>query len=397
MRIKDKLPDNLVVVIDALDECSDPHVVESFLRFLFRSIADLPIKFYVTSRPEPAIRNWMMSESERSRTILYLHEIEKSLVQADIELYLKEELGVMSPAVSDIRKLAGRAGNLFIYAATAIRYIRPIGKAVDSRTRLSTILIVNSGPQQKLSGIDALYSTILTTAISDGELESEEREHIRLVLWTATCACEPIRISTLSALCGINNPDSTATALQPLQSVLHVSDHSELVTTLHASFPEYMLAKERSGVFFCDKAAHNQLLAERCFQIMQVQLRFNICSIKSSFTPDDEIPELEERITTNISEELFYSCRFWIDHSMRTDPGNTLLPLVHGFLSQQLLFWMEVLNLKKCITTGTTVLSKLNTWLAQPSPLERPALVLFALVQGDSQSIRHTSGKAGGI
>ncbi|KAG8688348.1 hypothetical protein FRC11_005588, partial [Ceratobasidium sp. 423] len=364
MKVKDKLPDNLVVVIDALDECSDPHVVESFLGLLFRSIADLPIKFYVTSRPEPAIRNRMMSESERSRSILYLHEIEKSLVQADIELYLKEELEFMSPAVPDIRRLAEHAGNLFIYAATAVRYIRPIGKAVDSRTRLSTILAVDTGSQPRLSRIDALYSAILTTAIGDDELEPEEQDRMRLVLWTTICACEPIRISTLSSLCGLNNYYTT-TALQPLQSVLHVSDHSELVTTLHASFPDYMLAKERSGVFFCDKTAHNQLLAERCFQIMQAQLRFNICSIKPSFTPDDEIPELEERITTNISEELFYSCRFWIDHSMRTDPVNTLLSLVHGFLSQQLLFWMEVLNLKKCITTGTTVLSKLNTWLAQ--------------------------------
>ncbi|KAG8744321.1 hypothetical protein FRC11_013507, partial [Ceratobasidium sp. 423] len=122
---------------------------------------------------------------------------------------------------------------------------------------------------------------------------------------------------------------------------------------------------ERSGVFFCDKAAHNHFLAQRCFQIMQAQLRFNICSIKSPFIPDDKVPGLKERITTNISEELFYSCRFWIDHSMRTDPVNTLLPLVHGFLSQQLLFWMEVLNLKKCITTGTTALLKLNTWLSQ--------------------------------
>ncbi|KAG8730009.1 POC1 centriolar protein A, partial [Ceratobasidium sp. 423] len=134
----------------------------------------------------------------------------------------------------------------------------------------------------------------------------------------------------------------------------------------------------RSGVFFYDKAAHNQLLAERCFQIMQAQLRFNICSIKPSFTPDDEILELEERITTNISEELFYSCRFWIDHSMRTDPVNTLLPLVHGFLSQQLLFWMEVMNLKKCITTGTTVLSKLNTWLSQPQLNSSPDITELA-------------------
>ncbi|KDN38651.1 hypothetical protein RSAG8_09326, partial [Rhizoctonia solani AG-8 WAC10335] len=59
---KDKLSNNLVIVVDALDECSDPHIVELFLDLLFRSVMELPIKFFVTSRPEPAIRNKMMPE-----------------------------------------------------------------------------------------------------------------------------------------------------------------------------------------------------------------------------------------------------------------------------------------------------------------------------------------------
>ncbi|CUA75222.1 hypothetical protein RSOLAG22IIIB_11574 [Rhizoctonia solani] len=182
MAVNDKLPDNLVMVIDALDECTDPHIVELFLNLVFRSLANLPIKLYLTSRPEPAIRNKMLSESERARSILYLHEIEKSLVQADIELFLKEELEFMSPADFDIRKLAEHAGNLFIYAATAVRYIRPMGKAVNSQARLLSILATNTESKQKLSRLDELYATILATAIDDQDLEPEEQTSIRLVL-----------------------------------------------------------------------------------------------------------------------------------------------------------------------------------------------------------------------
>ncbi|EUC60810.1 vegetative incompatibility protein HET-E-1 [Rhizoctonia solani AG-3 Rhs1AP] len=363
MKVQDKLPDNLVVVVDALDECSDPHIVEMFLGLLFRSIADLPIKFYVTSRPEPAIRNKMMSESEHARSILYLHEIEKSLVQADIELYLTEELQFMTPAEFDIKKLAEHADNLFIYAATAMRYIHPTGKTVDSQARLSTILAVNPESKKKLSGLDALYSAILVAAINDQELEPEERESIRLVLWTAICACEPILVGTLSVLCGLDNQISTTNALQPLRSVLHVSEYNEVVTTLHASFPDYMLTQERSGVFFCDKDAHNQFLAQRCFEIMEAQLRFNIGSIKSSFIPDSEIPGLEEQTAANISQELLYACRFWADHSSQTNGVGILVHLTHVFLSKQLLFWMEVLNLKQCMAAGTISITKLNKWL----------------------------------
>ncbi|CAE7229674.1 unnamed protein product [Rhizoctonia solani] len=362
MKVKEKLPDNLVVVVDALDECDDTHIVEQFLNFLIGLIMDLPIKFFLTSRPEPAIRNRMISGGERTRSILYLHEIEKSLVQADIELFLMEELGFMTPSESGVKKLAEHAANLFIYAATAVRYIRPTGKAVNSQARLSAILAVNTESQKKLSGLDALYTAILEAAINDPDLEVEEQDSIRVVLRTAICTCEPILTGTLSALCGLDT-NATMNALEPLRSVLHVSDHSGLVTTLHASFPDYMLTQERSGVFFCDKGVHSRRLTQRCFEIMQGQLRFNIGSINSSFIPDKEIAGLNTQITANISEELFYTCRFWADHLSQTNSLDSLACIAYGFLSKQLLFWLEVLNLKQCITAGVGCMTKLTKWL----------------------------------
>ncbi|CUA77850.1 hypothetical protein RSOLAG22IIIB_12873 [Rhizoctonia solani] len=311
---KDKLSNNLVIVVDALDECTDPHIVELFLDLLFRSVTELPIKFFVTSRPEPAIRNRMMPESARSRSIMYLHEIELSLVQADIELYLRDEFASIAPADEDIVELAEHAGNLFIYAATVVRYIRPVGKVVNSKARLKAILAISAESTKKLSAIDALYTAILVAAINDQELEVEEQDQVRVVLWTAICACEPILIHTLSILSGIGDKEATIVALESLRSVLHVSEHSELVTTLHASFPDYMLTRERSGDFYCDKAVHSQVLAEQCFTVMRTQLRFNICCIQSSFVPNDQIPGLGEQIRTKISKELFYACRFWVDH-----------------------------------------------------------------------------------
>ncbi|CAE6459629.1 unnamed protein product [Rhizoctonia solani] len=307
----------------------------------------------------------MMPESERSRSILYLHEIERSLVQADIELYLRDELESIALTDDDITELAEHAGNLFIYAATAVRYIRPVGIAVNSKARLKAILAISAESQKKLSAIDTLYTAILTAAIDHLELEPEERSQRRLVIWTAVCACEPIPIETLSVLSGLDNKDDAMAALQPLRSVLHVSDRSELVTTLHASFPDYMFSQDRSGVFHCDKSAHSQLLAEQCFKIMKSQLRFNICSIQSSFIPNEQIPELEERIIAGISEELLYSCRFWVDHLSETNSSDTPLLWVHDFLCHRLLFWMEVMSLKNCMATGTMTMIKLNTWLSQ--------------------------------
>ncbi|CAE6431954.1 unnamed protein product [Rhizoctonia solani] len=376
MEAQSTMSNNLVVVVDALDECSDPYIVELFLGVLFRSVAGFPIKFFVTSRPEPIIRHRMMSESERSRSILYLHEIEESLVQADIELYLKEELSSILPADNDIKQLAKYAGKLFIYAATAVRYIRPPGKARNSRERLETVLAANTGSNRSLIPIDTLYSVILTTAIDENqELEPQEQEQERMliVLWTAVCACEPVLISTIAAISGIGSKDKVVAALEPLGSVLHISDHNELVTTLHASFPDYILSRERSGRFACDIPKHNHLLSKHCFELMEAQLRFNICNITSSFIPDSNISNLQDQIDANISEDLFYACRFWMDHLGLTEVFNApalpttdpLLRLLSDFLLQRLLFWMEVLNLKGSMHIGVTSTSKLNALLNQ--------------------------------
>ncbi|CAE6488767.1 unnamed protein product [Rhizoctonia solani] len=385
---KDQLSNNLVIVVDALDECSDPHIVELFLDLLFRSVLELPIKFFVTSRPEPAIRNRMMSGSERLRSILYLHEIEPSLVQADIELYLRDELASIAPADEDIVELAKHAGNLFIYAATAMRYIRPVWTVVDSKARLKSVLAANAKSNTALSAIDVLYMAILTAAIHNEELEPEEQSHIRMVLWTAICACEPIPIRTLALLSGLDDQGNTMAALQPLRSVLHVSDHSGLVTTLHESFRSCMFDQARSRALHCDKVSHSQLLAERCFRIMEDQLRFNICSIRSSFIANDKISELEGQIKNNISDELSYACRFWVDHLSETHHTDYLLLLAYEFLSQRLLFWMEVLSLKNYMVVGVTMLTKLNSWLSQPN-LNTPVKLLE--LASDAQGVASQS------
>ncbi|CAE6488379.1 unnamed protein product [Rhizoctonia solani] len=357
---------NLVIVIDALDECSDPYAVKVMLDMLLPFATDSPIKFFVTSRPEPAIRESMMvgiDQCNHPRSILYLHEIEKSLVRADIELYLKDELKHMLPAhQSGIVALAEKAGNLFIYAATAVRYIQAAGKAFNSK-RLKSILGVNSKSKNGLSAIDALYQAILIAAIHDNPLEPDERDIILTVLWTAVCACEPVLIDTLAALCNLDETDLVMSALQPLRSVLHVSEHDRLVTTLHASFPDFMFSRERSQDFFCDRLSHDRLLAEHCLGIMKAQLRFNICKIESSQYCDPKGFSRKRKVEKNISRELLYACRFWVDHLVRATPSQSLITVVHDFLLHRLLFWMEVMNVTLHMQNGAIALVSVPTWL----------------------------------
>ncbi|GAB1523593.1 hypothetical protein RhiTH_006743 [Rhizoctonia solani] len=302
LAVKSAMPEGVVVVVDALDECTNPKGVGMILDILFQVAADLPLKFFVTSRPEPDIRQRMQRQSDHMRSVCVLHEIEASLVRADIRLYLREELNEGGVSESDLNRLAELSGTLFIYAATAIRYIREAGMMVD-QDRLDAILSSSSDSVYQHAEVDSLYTTILEAAVYKPGREPHEQTKMLSILWTAVCTREPVNVDTLAALSGINSSKANI-LLQSLYSVLHVSEATHTVSTLHASFPDFMFDKTRSAQFYCDEAQHSQLLAKQCFDIMEGQLRFNICSLQTSFVPDSEVQELQSRIDKAISPTL---------------------------------------------------------------------------------------------
>ncbi|KAB5589390.1 vegetative incompatibility protein HET-E-1 [Ceratobasidium theobromae] len=363
LEVRDAIPENLIVVIDGLDECTDSNGVESILDILLRLSTDLPLKFFVTTRSELAIQQMMESKSFEARSVFVLHEIERSLVQADIELYLAEELEFMSPSEAQVQKLAELSGNLFIYAATAVRYIRAGGGFATASGRSSPILEASSQSSQKHADIDELYTIILAAALEDEKLDDEEKDLIRLVLWTTICVREPVSVKTLAALGGVGDPSLALSALRPLQSVLYVSRSGSTVTTFHASFPGFMFDQFRSSRFFCDEVKHNQFLARRCFELMKEQLRFNICNLESSFVRDKDVKDLDDRIEKYISPVLSYACRYWSDHLQQAAVSEELFSHIGEFLSEQLLFWMEVMNLKHWMKVGMKMLRMSKLWL----------------------------------
>lgn len=364
---KKAMPETMVVVIDALDECKETYGVRLVLEVLSRLGRDLPLKFFLTSRPDPVIRRQLLSQGHYSPSVLHLHDIEESIVEGDITKYLKEALGSMSPPPSNdqIQQLAKRSGKLFIYAATAVRYILPNSGRADPGERLKEMLAasaVGTGSRLKHKELDVLYSAILTSAFDHESLEDHEVKTIRLALWTVICAREPMTIQALAPLLGLTT-SQVLWALSSLLSVLHVSE-SGLVSTLHASFPDFMLDERRSGHFHCNKTQHNEFLAGHCLDVMKQQLRFNICDLESSFVFDRDVCDLEERIKQNISPTLSYACRYWGEHLRETRSSNILLKKLSSFLDNRLLFWIEVLNLTQCMGAGVLMLSHIHKWLS---------------------------------
>ncbi|KAG8787096.1 hypothetical protein FRC12_015921 [Ceratobasidium sp. 428] len=353
-----------VIVIDALDECSGHDDARLFLRSLLRFASDLPIKFFVTCRPDSTLLSQLSSAGSVSHSLLHLHDIERSLVQADIETYLTSQLEPIHPLVTQIQQLVEQSGTLFIFAATVVRYIGLDDPYLNHRRRFDAMLgLLPNTSSKAYTPLDTLYSAILSTSLGTDRLEDWEKADIELVLHTVVCAKEPLSVETLTLLLQLASLDHTRQAIEPLRSVLHIDAHSGLVSTLHASFPDYLLTSARSGRFFCDRVKHNRLLAERCFGMMKDMLRFNICSLESSSTLDHQLSDLPIRISGSIPAHLFYACRYWSDHLLLGETSSELLLMMQQFLCQQVLYWVEVMNLKRATGAGIGMLAQTYSWM----------------------------------
>ena len=83
-----------IIVIDAMDECSGSGIVEMLINAILDGVTDIPLKFFITSRPETWIRrafNHIAASSLLQEFALHKVAINDNEIN-DIETYLKTSL-----------------------------------------------------------------------------------------------------------------------------------------------------------------------------------------------------------------------------------------------------------------------------------------------------------------
>ncbi|KAF2477358.1 uncharacterized protein BDR25DRAFT_330198, partial [Lindgomyces ingoldianus] len=160
-----------VLVVDALDECDDDNNIQIIVKLLTetRSLKSVQLRVFLTSRLEIPIRSAFHQVPDAEHRDLVLHNISPSIIDQDIYTFLEYNLGHIGqernlgpswPGKDIVECLVHNASGLFIWAATACRFIRE-GKrfAVE---RLDTLIHSSSnastGPEKHLN---VIYITVL--------------------------------------------------------------------------------------------------------------------------------------------------------------------------------------------------------------------------------------------
>ncbi|KIJ29374.1 hypothetical protein M422DRAFT_784280 [Sphaerobolus stellatus SS14] len=384
----------VVVVIDALDECvpstdTSYTIVSDFLRVLLRS--NLPFKVLLTSRPENHILQGFSSEKFfgidedlsrdqifRSNFVRYatlkIHDIELAIVEEDIERYLRRQLcTVIQDADQDISTLAKKCGKLFIFAFTAVKYIRSPSNlsSFDLRQRLLALLkSISESSSELTKDIDELYQHIFKDAYEEKKLS--EKNGLRMALDTVVCLRQPQSVTVIAALLGEQSAD-VRTLLGNFNSVLDIPDDDNgLVLIFHASFPDYLLDKNRSGDYHLDPTEHHGELASKCLKKMNDLLHRDICNTEAKKMLNSEVSE--DVIRKHIPDDLKYACTFWASHldasKLAPDGSASVAEKLESFVKDHLLNWLECLSLIKELHIAVAFLRKAILYLSCVSTSE---------------------------
>ncbi|KIJ25029.1 hypothetical protein M422DRAFT_193952, partial [Sphaerobolus stellatus SS14] len=357
----------LVLSVDALDECEDKDGTEELLRVILEASLHFPLKFFLTGRPESALcQGFQVDNSGHNHKSYRLHDIECHLVEADICMYLSRQLEILKNKqqmdidwpTDDVNALIKRSGTLFIFAATAIKFLRDAkGNPINHLRKLG---MLNPDSIEATRSIDSLYELVLSEAF---QADDDEQSRVKDSLVTTVCAHTPLPVSSYSVLLGMGLQDVHA-ALAALHSVVHISNHADpIVLVYHASFPDYLTSSKRSGNqswHFALEEGH-LILATKCLELMNMQLDFNIVKLTISHFSNDEQPS-----APFVAPPLAYACTGWGDHLFHSandiTKEHTLFERIDTFCKgnprsrADFLYWLEVLSVLKNVQYASTLL-----------------------------------------
>lgn len=371
---------NVVVVLDALDECGSPLDI---IQNIGSDIASLPpwFKLFCTSRSERQL------ELAFKRMGEYVHSQTLAATDAqntrDLTVYISERLTYIAekhdlqetntnwPGYQRTEALVVRAAGLFIWAATAADFIDD-EEICDPDAQLEVIL--GDEVDQSMSpwvSLDSLYTQVLRRA-TPANASGARRNIFFRILGGIIIAKDPLSIPALVRLLDIQSNGTISAINQVKQSISKIqpvlfipqAEH-ETVRIIHKSFADFLTnpARCQEKGFYIDPQLHHRFITLRCLQLMDEHLCTFECGDLKVDMLNDDIPDLNLKFSDRIPLELRYACIFWAEHLCEANSEAEIFDLLRSFYSAHFLSWLEVLSIVGSVSTAQSSLISARDWL----------------------------------
>jgi hypothetical protein len=368
---------SLVLIVDALDECEGEDDIRIIVQLLaeVRSLRNVRLRVFMTSRPEIPIRHGINQIPEVGHRDFVLHNISPAIIDHDISIFLEYSLRTIGreralaadwPGEQAIKRLVQNASGLFIWAATACRFIRE-GRKFASK-RLSIVLQADGSVTAPEKQLNEIYVTVLKNSVCHNYDEQETEDlytMLRGILGSIVVLFFPLSADSLTHLLCLPNEDVSQT-LEDLHSILDVpDDQARPIRLHHPSFRDFLLDKDRCGDprFWVNEKQAQRALADACMRLMSTILKRDICGLHRPGALTNDVEGC--RVKQFLPPEVQYACIYWVQHLQKSgaqfhDDDDDQ---VHQFLQEHLLHWLEALSLIGKTSEGVLAITSLESYI----------------------------------
>lgn len=347
----------LVLILDALDECSPPDV-ETLVGILSEiSFEKVPaLKIFITCRPDRQAREELQILRQHCEQFT-LDQVPTEMIKHDITIFFEDQLAKIRnkfnmsadssmqlhatwPQDAAVRQLIDMATPLFIVASTVCLFLAHRQFGPPDRQLAKILKDPNRFQATKL---DFVYNTVLNQQLC-GDLTDHEKITIcgefQAIIAPIVVLRNPLPVPVLSAVLNIDH-GTIRHRLSFLSSVLNIPGPDNApVTLFHLSFRDFLLDTDKRGktFFWVDEKATHMRLAGHCLRLLQ-HLRRNLYSLEFLGEID------RQSINKSLRPEIQYACVNWVYHIESSETLLTDGGAVHLFLKIHFLHWLEALSL----------------------------------------------------
>ncbi|KAJ5721672.1 uncharacterized protein N7483_009606 [Penicillium malachiteum] len=276
------VPLTLVMVIDALDECESEEDIDSIIQLFNQAgkLDTISLRLFITSRPEIHIQSSFDGISRDQNSAFQRHDLHKVKISNsdddDITKFLrhnippiaqKHRLGRDWPGEACTKRLAEKSDGLFIYAATACRFLSDLRLSkTEVERRLQIIFEDQYGKLTPLNILDLINTQILQISVIGHTLDEEKEERCRLfqkVVGALITLFKPLCIEDIAKLLSEDISDVESTFQRLHSAISGGQDRASPVHLLHLSFLDFLLDEKRCIVgefLISQKDVHDSLL-----------------------------------------------------------------------------------------------------------------------------------------
>jgi hypothetical protein len=150
--------------------------------------------------------------------------------------------------------------------------------------------------------------------------------------------------------------------LKDLHAILDIpKDLTRPLRLHHPSFRDFLFDEKKCGDpnFWVDEKQAHQMLAVRCIQLMSTSLKEDICGVGR---PGALVTDIESsQVQRCLPPEVQYASLYWIQHLQESGTRLQDNDLVHRFLQEHLLSWLEALGWMRKVSEGIYAIALLQS------------------------------------